>query len=65
MVKISYYQYLGKNGLLTTPIKLEGIYSVEKIYLAADNGKLLTKDNQNFVESVTVTPEDVELWSEV
>lgn len=65
MVKISYYQYLGKNGLLTTPIKLEGVYSAEKVYLAADNGKLLTKDNKNFVESVTVAPEDVELWSEV
>lgn len=42
------YTYLGQNGVLTTPIFLEGIYSVKKIELIADQYKILTKDGINF-----------------
>ena len=45
MIKQVTYTYLGTNGTLTTPIHLEGIYSVKKIVLTADEGKKLTKDN--------------------
>ena len=66
MTKLVTYTYLGTNGTLTTPIHLEGIYSVKKIVLTADEGKKLTKDNINLVDRVTVrSDEEVELWKEV
>ena len=66
MTKQVTYTYLGTNGTLTTPIHLEGIYSVKKIVLTADEGKKLTKDNINLVDRVTVrNDEEVELWKEV
>lgn len=66
MIKQVTYTYLGTNGTLTTPIHLEGIYSVKKIVLTADEGKKLTKDNINLVDRVTVrSDEEVELWKEV
>ena len=66
MTKQVTYTYLGTNGTLTTPIHLEGIYSVKKIVLTANEGKKLTKDNINLVDRVTVrSDEEVELWKEV
>lgn len=66
MRKYTYYTYLGTNGTLTTPIYLEGIYSVKKITLIAENNKKLTKDFINFFDKVTVnTEEEINLWQEV
>ena len=66
MIKRVTYTYLGTNGVLTTPIHLEGIYSVKKITLSADDGKVLTKDNKNFVKKITVSSEEeASLWREV
>lgn len=48
------YRYLGTNGIIDSPVYLEGIYSVTSISLVADDGKVLTKDNKNFVKSVRV-----------
>ena len=59
------YTYLGQNGVLTTPIFLEGIYSVKKIELIADQYKILTKDGINFQKSVTIFPQELEEWYEV
>jgi hypothetical protein len=33
------YQYLGTNGTILSPIHLEDIYYVRKIFLFADEGK--------------------------
>lgn len=66
MKKQVLYTYLGTNGTLTTPIHLEGIYSVKKIILTADVGKRLTQDKVHFFERVTVkTEEEIALWEEV
>ena len=66
MIKQTIYTYLGTNGVLTTPIHLEGIYSVKKIILTAEEGKMLTKDNIHYVYKVTVpSEEEVLLWKEV
>lgn len=66
MRKYTYYTYLGTNGTLTTPIYLEGIYSVKKITLIAENNKKLTKDFINFFDKVIVnTEEEINLWQEV
>ena len=66
MNKYITYTYLGTNGTLITPIHLEGIYSVKKIILSAETGKVLTKDNKTFVKKVTVKTEEEALeWIEV
>ncbi len=68
MIKNITYTYLGTNGILTTPIHLEGIYSTQKITLIAEKGKKLTKDNgKTFVKKVTLLSdsEDLEKYIEV
>ena len=66
MTKQVLYTYLGTNGTLTTPIHLEGIYSVKKIILTADSGKQLTQDDINYCSVATVhTEEEALLWKEV
>ena len=65
MNKQTLYTYLGTNGTLTTPIHLEGIYSVKKIILTADEGKMLTKNGVDFVKKVSTTDLEVDLWQEV
>lgn len=65
MIKTPLYTYLGTNGTITSPIHLEGIYSVTKYRLEAENGKKLTKDNKSFVKEVVVAEEDIESWTEV
>lgn len=64
MTKETLYTYLGTNGTLTTPIHLEGIYSVKKIQLKAKTGYVLTKDWTNFVTKVLVPEDEVDEWKE-
>ena len=62
MIKNITYTYLGTNGILTTPIHLEGIYSTQKITLIAEKGKKLTKDNgKTFVKKVTLLSDSEDL----
>lgn len=65
MIQEKMYEYLGTNGVLCTPICLEGIYKIEKIRLTADDGKLLTKDYKTYKYSVIVPKSDVGQWVEV
>lgn len=65
MIKDTIYTYLGTNGTLSTPIHLEGIYSIKKIVLVADLDKQLTKDGINFYASVTVPEDEISQWYEV
>ena len=66
MIKQITYTYLGTNGTLVTPIHLEGIYSVKKIILIAEKGKMLTKDFINFVPKIVVnSEEEANLWEEI
>lgn len=65
MKKILYYTYLGTNGTITSPVHLEGIYSVKKYQLTADDDKYLTKDGEHLYSTVTVGEQDLKLWYEV
>lgn len=59
------YRYLGVNGVIDSPVLLEGIYSVKTITLIADEGCKLTKDDIDFVDSVRVSEAEVSEWREV
>lgn len=65
MTKTIIYTYLGTNGTISTPIYLEGIYSVKNYNLIADEDKLLTKDGIKFYESITVPENELDQWYEI
>ena len=65
MTQTARYSYLGLNGTIDSPVLLEGIYSVKKILLCADDDKLLTKDGKRFVPSVVVAENEVKQWYEI
>lgn len=64
MTKEKIYTYLGVNGTITSPVYLEGIYSVHKIQLIADQGKRLTNGKQ-FVSSIIIPENEENEWTEV
>ncbi len=65
MTKEIFYKYLGVNGIITTPVLLEGVPCVKQIRLTAEPGKVLTKDGKTFCTSVNVSELDLDAWSEV
>ena len=65
MKKTVMYRYLGTNGIIESPVHLEGVYFVRMLKLTADEGKALTKDGEKFVRMVTIPEDELELWSEV
>lgn len=65
MTKTILYQYLGTNGTILSPVHLEDIYYVRKVRLTAEPNKRLTKNNKDFVQSIVVPEDEVELWKEV
>lgn len=65
MKKTTMYRYLGVNGVIDSPVLLEGIHSIKTIRLVADDGYVLTKDGKTFVKSVSTTETDADAWQEV
>jgi hypothetical protein len=53
MKKQNLYRYFGRNGILTTPIKLDGINAIPLLGLTASPGHILT-NGVICVYSVTV-----------
>ena len=64
MLKVIEYTYLGTNGTLTTPIHLEGIYSIKKYRLIADKNKMLT-NGKDKVKVITLLEDEVPFWYEI
>lgn len=65
MKKETIYVYLGTNGIIQSPIHLEDIYYIRKCRLWADKGKILTKDDKNYVRTVIIPEEDINNWKEI
>ena len=64
MKKINRYRYLGKNGIITTSVLLEGNNPINMYRLIADEGKILT-DGEIYTRQVEIFAEDLNKWSEV
>ena len=58
------YRYLGRNGILTTKILLDGINHISMVMIKADEGKILTDGNQ-VCYSIIVEETEVSNWREV
>ena len=65
MKQTTMYRYLGVNGVIDSPVLLEGIYSVKTIRLTADDGKALTEDGKVLVHAANVPVSEVGEWREV
>lgn len=59
------YQYVGNNGILISPICIEGAYSARLVQLIAEDGKVLTKDGNSTIQSITVPENAVNSWYEI
>lgn len=64
MKKIKAYRYIGRNGILTTRILIDGATNIPMMELIADSGKILTDGNTK-THSVTVEIDDVSNWEEI
>lgn len=64
MKKVKLYRYIGKNGIITTPILLEGTKVYEMFTLIASEGKVLT-DGEKIRDTVTIFADELDQWSEI
>lgn len=64
MKKIKKYRYLGRNGILTTHVQLEGVHADIIYILSADEGKVLT-DGEQMLKVVSVYEENISKWHEI
>lgn len=64
MKKIKKYRYLGRNGILTTHVQLEGVHADIIYILSADKGKILT-DGEQMLKVVSVYEENISKWHEI
>lgn len=64
MTKINRYRYLGRNGILTTSILLQGNEPILMYRLIADEGKILT-NGEKYVRKVEIFAEDLSQWTEI
>ena len=59
------YRYLGKNGVIDTPIFLEGINYVLYYRLIADSNKMLINKNGYKTKVIDVPEDEINNWSEI
>lgn len=64
MTKQKVYRYLGRNGMITTPVLLEGVNPIIMYRLNADANMRLT-NGVITVLSVDVFEDDVDNWYEI
>ena len=64
MTKMKQYKYLGRNGILVTPILIDGVTNIPMFTLTADKGKILT-NGERVAYSVTIEASEVDLWREI
>lgn len=58
------YRYLGRNGIITTHVKLEKIDPIPMISLKASKNKILT-DGVKKTYSVIIFEDEVNNWTEI
>ena len=64
MKKTKMYRYLGRNGVITSPILLENIEPIKMYSLKASDGKLLTNGEEK-VKTKMVFADELEDWYEI
>lgn len=58
------YRYIGRNGILTTVVLLDGIEHIPMVFLEASKGHILTNGEQ-VAYAVTVEEAEKDQWREI
>lgn len=64
MKKTKMYRYLGRNGIITSPVLLDKIEHIDMYALNADSDKILT-NGETKSKSVLCFAEDLNQWTEI
>ena len=64
MTKNKVYRYLGRNGIITTPILIEGATPITMYRLIADNGMVLS-NGKTHAQMIDVFDDEVDNWFEI
>ena len=64
MKKYKQYRYIGRNGIITSSVKLDGINFILMMHLESDPGYLLT-NGEITTTAITVEADDLSLWYEI
>lgn len=64
MITKKMYRYLGRNGIITSPIQLENIAPILMVELKANQGKILTNGIKK-VYSIIVFEDELSNWEEI
>lgn len=64
MIKEYLYTYLGTNGIITSPVLLEGIPNVKKVRIRPEIGGSITNGETTTQFEVIVSEEESEKWSD-
>lgn len=64
MTKKKMYRYLGRNGILTTYILLDGITHIPMLELKASKDKILT-NGEEITYSVVIEESELQHWKEI
>lgn len=64
MTKKKMYRYLGRNGILTTRILIDGVNYIPMVELIASEGNILT-NGEITVKFIIIEEKDISLWREI
>lgn len=64
MKKQKQYRYIGRNGIITSKVLLEGINHIPMVHLEAEPGFILT-NGEMFAKAITIEENDLSLWYEI
>lgn len=64
MIKNIVYRYLGRNGIITSPILLEGNAPIQMYRLIASANKILT-NGEITIKMIDIFAEDLDKWTEI
>ena len=64
MVQEKFFRYLGRNGTITSPVKLEKIDPIPMTRLKAEQGKILVNGSQRLY-AVLVFEDEINDWEEI
>ena len=64
MIQEKRYRYIGRNGIITSPVLLNGIEHIPMTYLEATPGFILT-NGKKLVYAITVETTELNEWHEI
>lgn len=64
MTKTKMYRYLGRNGIITSPVLLDKVEPIVMYELRAASGKLLTNGEKS-LKSTLVFEDEMKDWTEI